>query len=232
MTTRALLVALMVAAVALPVGAVSGAPAAGPDGSQPTLQLQSQANASSNASFGTSVASFMQASTAEADGEVGQGMFLAHFNRSNASERPQVLDHRVSELRDRIETLRAQRAALLNDSNVTAADRARAARLSARIDALQASINGTERAGERAGLDVEALAVLREDAQNLSGQEIAEIATGLAGGGPPEDRGEGQGQPSDDGQADAGGPADDPGAEGNESDAGNDGDRSDGQPGG
>lgn len=217
MSTRPLVVVLLVAVVALPVGAVTGAPPAAPaDTGQPTLHSQSQSNASSNASFGTSVASFMQASTAEAQGEVGQGMFLAHFNRSDASERPQVLNHRVSELQTRIETLRDQRAALLADDKVTAADRARAARLSARIDALQGSINGTERAATRAGLDVEGLAVLREDASELSGPEIAEIATGLAGGGPPEDRG----------QPDAGG------VEGNETDSGNDDGRPDAPPGG
>lgn len=210
MSARPLLVVLLVVAVALPVGAVTGAPTADPaQAGQPTLQLQTQANGSTNASFGTSVASFMQASSAEAQGEVGQGMFLARFNRSNASERPDVVRNRVGELQTRIETLREQRAALLNDSNVTAADRAQAARLTARIDALQRSINGTQRAAERAGLDVAALDRLREDAENLTGQEIADLATGLVGGA-PEDRGEGQGDTA---------PPSDQGAAGNESNA-------------
>lgn len=217
MSTRPLLVVLLVAAVALPVGAVTGAPTVSQDAArQSTLQVQTQENASENASFGIAVASFAQASAAEAQGEVGQEMFEARFNRSNASERADVVHERVDELQATLETLRERRADLLSDDNVTIADRAEAARLTARIDALQRSINGTEVAAERAGLNVTALDILRNEASTLTGPEIAAIATGLIDAGPPDDRG-----PPEDGEA---GPSD-----GNETDAnGTDGTGSDG----
>lgn len=187
MTARPLLVALLVAAVALPVGAVTGAPTVAQVADrQQTVQVQTPGNASANASFGTTVASFMQASAAEAQGEVGQGMFQARFNQSSAAERPAVVRERVDELQARLESLRERRAALLNDTNVTVADRAKAARLTVRIDALQRSINGTARAAERAGLNLTALEMLRKNAGSLSGQEVAAIATGLVDAGPPE----------------------------------------------
>lgn len=186
MTLRTIIVALLVVAAGF-----GAAPAAG-FVSSGDAQVAA-ANSSANVSFGASVSSFMQASAADTEGEVDQGMFAASFNDSNESDRPEVVSERIDELEERLETLREERAELLDGTeggNLTVAERAKAARLNARIGALEESINGTAVAAERAGLNTTRLDELRTNASQLSGPEVAAIATGLVDTEAPEDRGE------------------------------------------
>lgn len=174
-------VALVVAAV--PAGALpaasSGAPAAAQSGSN-----------TSNATFGASVSAFMQASAADTEGEVEDGMFNARFENASEDRRTQLVQGRAANLDQRLERLRAERAELLNTTDGEApsvADRAKAARLSARINALEDAIDTTSVAAARAGVDVTRLDELRQNASELTGKEVADLARGLAGaGGPPE----------------------------------------------
>jgi hypothetical protein len=219
----AVLAALAVAAPAAagPLGPVAGATDAGVDAAA------SQANASeanaSNASLGASVSAFMQASAAETEGEVDDGMFTAAFNRSGERSRADLVTGRTNTLADRLETLQAERQELLErEGNLTVAERARAARLAARADALQNAINNTEQAAERAGVNADRFDELRENARNLSGPEVAEMATSLVenpGRGPGAAPGDGPEGAGADANVTDGGPPDDPGAGGNGTDA-------------
>ncbi len=211
MTGRSLLVVLVVVALAVPLGVATAAQSGPAATERPSPQVSPQANGSANATFGTAVASFMQASAAEAEGEVGQGMFLARFNRTDDAGRSAVVRRRVASLDDQLQRLRDRRDALLGDANVTAVERARAAGLGARIATLKQSVNGTAVAAERAGLNVTALDRLREDARNLTGQEVAAIATGLADGGPPFGEEDGDARDDGGGSPDGAGPPADAG---------------------
>lgn len=201
MTQRVAVVLLaVVAALAFAVPAAAGpvaqpsaddpGPAEQASAAQTAEAAQADANNTSNATLGASVSAFMQASAAETEGEVDDGMFAAAFNRSGESERADLVTSRTDELQERLESLRSQRAELLEgDDNLTVAERARAASLTARIDALEDSIGQTERAAEQAGVDSSELRELRTEARNLGGPEVAEMATDIATAGPPGDRG-------------------------------------------
>lgn len=203
-----LFVVLVLAVAAVPVGAVPSMAAGVGAAAQEGGQNGTNAN---NASLGASISGFMQASAANAEGEVEDKMFSARFETAPEQRRAAIVQGRVANLDDRLDRLREQRAELLNESDgePSVATRAKAARLTARINALQEAINTTSEAADRAGVNVTRLNELQENASQLSGPEVAELARGLAGTargppldgerGAPADRGNGDGQPDDTG---------------------------------
>lgn len=215
----ALLVVLAVVLATVPAGAL---PALSADASIAAQEGDRNASNASNASFGASVSGFMQASAADAEGDVEDGMFNARFNGASAENRKDLVRGRANNLEKRLEQLREQRAELLNetDGEPTTAERAKAARLTARINALEESIDTTSTAADRAGVRVQQLQELRTQASELNGSDVSELARGLAGvGKAPGERGrsdqhrtgsdgEAQGNSSDDSPS---GPGDNPG---------------------
>lgn len=206
-----LFVVVAVVLAAVPAGALTAM-------SADTGTTASDHSNASNASMGANVSAFMQASTADAEGEVDDGMFNARFEDAPGERRSELVRGRAANLEERLETLRAERAALLNetDGTPTVAERAKAARLSAQIDALENAVNTTSTAADRAGVDLSRLDELRQGASTLKGQAVAELATGMAGKGPWSD----DGSPGRSGDAGNGsqGNVSDPGDRGNESD--------------
>jgi hypothetical protein len=170
-----LLLALAVIAVATMGGAVAD-----------THDTETGANAAGgNASVGAEVSSFMQASTAEAEGEVDDGMFEASLRRTDdPEERRRIVENRTRRLEDRQQRLEERRASIGRDGTVR--DRALAVGVAVGADRLEESVNETEPVAESVGVDTERLHELRTNARNLSGGEVAELARGLAG--PPADR--------------------------------------------
>lgn len=238
-----LLVVVAVVVATVPAGALPALSA-----SAGTATAQDGGVNASNASLGASISGFMQASAADTEGEVEDEMFSARFDNASEQRRADLVENRAGTLEQRLDRLREQRAELLNETageHPSVADRAKAARLTARIHALQESIDTTSEAADRAGVDVELLDELRRNAAELTGQEVAELARGLAGtergrpgglvGGPASDRGNGPMANGSNGNATDGapsGPNVDPGnSDGNTTDSGNgnpDGDGSDG----
>lgn len=189
MTNRTGLATILVVAAVVVATVPAGALPAMSAGAG-TATAQEGGSNTSNASLGASISGFMQASAADTEGEVEDGMFSARFDNSAQERRADLVKNRAGTLDDRLDRLRAQRAELLNESDgekPSVADRAKAARLTARIHALQESINTTSEAADWAGVDVALLDELRRNAAELSGQEVAELARGLAGTerGPP-----------------------------------------------
>jgi hypothetical protein len=129
----------------------------------------------------------MQASAADAEGDVEDGMFTARFNNASAERRTDVVRARAASLESRLGQLRTERDELLasSDGDPTVAQRAKAARLTARINAMQESINTTSAAAERAGVSTETLLQLRTEAADLVGPDVAALARSLAGIGHP-----------------------------------------------
>ncbi|MFB6170915.1 MAG: hypothetical protein ABEJ23_00150 [Haloarculaceae archaeon] len=125
----------------------------------------------------------MQASAAQAQGSVENGMWTAGFERADAEHRTQMVQQRSDALGRKLDRLRTERADLLNqsDGTVTARDRARAAQLLARIESLQAAVNDTQTAAKTAGVDASRLDEIRTGARNLTGPEVSEMARGPAG---------------------------------------------------
>lgn len=207
------------AALLVLAGIVVATPAAGLAAQEATPILDN----GSDDGFGSAVSSFMQASAAETEGRVDNGMWAAGLNRAEATDRPGMVHARADVLERRLDRLEQERADLLNDTDgeITVGDRAKAARLAARAAALRAAINETEAAAATVGVDLSRLDVLRTQAKNLTGPEVAALATNLTGdpgSGPPDDVGRDSGS---DGVEDRSGGADDgdPGQSGNANDS-------------
>jgi hypothetical protein len=178
MRTNAVAAGLLVALAVLAVATMGGAVA-------DTHTTETGANASSgNASVGAEVSSFMQASTAEAEGEVDDGMFEAALNRTeDPEERRQLVENRTQRLEERQQRLEERRADIRNSGGVR--NRALAVRVAVGATQLSESVNETEPVAASVGVNTTRLEQLRTNARNLSGGEVAELARGLAG--PPAD---------------------------------------------
>lgn len=165
-------------------------------------------NESETAGMGTQLTAFLQSSSAAANDSVENGMWQARFDQANASVRAQLVTDRTGSLESRLDQLRAQNETLQtqyeNGSLTQSAYVAQQSQLNARIDALRTAINDTDEAAQAAGVNDSRLGTLRGNANNLTGQQVAGVATGL-GGGPPGTV-SGQGSPNGTGPPDETGP--------------------------
>ncbi|MFC4543966.1 hypothetical protein ACFO5R_18725 [Halosolutus amylolyticus] len=147
----------------------------------------------------TTVSTFMQASTADAENTVDEGMFEARYEAADderkaavVAERTDALEAKLAALEDERQTLRDQRDDLSNGQY-----RARMAKLTVEIAGLERSIEQTSPRAAEAGVDEKRLETLQQNASDLVGPEVAEMARGMPGTdrvpgqGPPDDRGAG-----------------------------------------
>jgi hypothetical protein len=185
-------VGMLVAVLLLATVAVGGVIA---QTEQPTNETTER----NNASFGATVSSFMQASSAEAEGEVDDGMFEASLSRAESlEERRTLLEERQERLEERKQRLANRRADFSTDGEPDVRSRAVATHVSAGASELEQSVNRTEHVAREVGVDTARLEQIRTEARNLSGTEVAELARGLAG--PP---GGERGRPETPGNGDA-----------------------------
>lgn len=177
-----LVVALLAVAAAVVV-----APAVGTVGTATLQSGNGSDNASdagaSEASLGAQLSGFMQASSADADGSVDTSMWAAQYNDTNGSAKQRLVKNRVTRLDGRLDRLEARMTALEaaheNGTLPEPAYVAQASHLTARIDALKTAINQTDAAAAQAGVEDSRLDRLRQNASELSGREVAEVARGL-----------------------------------------------------
>lgn len=138
-----------------------------------------------NASFGAEVSSFMQANDVEAQDEVDRGMFNASLQRAEtAEERRAIVEERTERLQRRHERLQELRENVSTDAP-SPADVAVATRVDVGASSLERSANETERVARGVGVNTERLETIRQNASQLRGPEVAELARSV--GGPPED---------------------------------------------
>lgn len=140
--------------------------------------------------LGAEVSAFVHSSAADARDAVVDGMADAAYRSAPPAERPAVVENHSDRLAERLDELRDERAALAEENNSSTAREARLAAIATRISNVERALNTTEERAIETGVDTEALAELRANASELSGEEVAEIARGLAGvdtpPGPPE----------------------------------------------
>lgn len=208
--TRAvtLSVVLVVSAVAI-AGPAAGADLVGLVGSAEDVEAESEE------SMGANVSAFMQASDADASHAVESGMFVAAYENGDNETRERVVLERTGELAERVAELEAEYRRLQEESDEMneVAYQARMTRIAVQLDALYQAVNETEPRARQAGVDTSQLNEIRESASNMTGEEIAEIASEMAGveppRGPPEDvPGNGAGQGSNGQAGDAGNASD------------------------
>jgi len=172
---------------------------------------------SNSTGVGTQLTAFLQSSSAAANDSVENGMWNAQFQRSNASRQAQLVANRTGALEQRLERLQRQnesiQAAYANGSLSQPAYIARQSQLTARIEGLRAAVNDTDAAATEAGVDDSRLETLRRNASELSGPQVATVASGL-GNGPPANRPTDTGPPSN--ETDTASPPEDAGPPGNE----------------
>lgn len=131
--------------------------------------------------FGADISAFMQSSVADVSSSVDEGMWMAEFQRADSPQREQLVRQRTTALESRVERLETRRRELLNqtDGDITVRDRAKAARLAARIENLEQAIDHTRQTASVAGIDSAKLEQLRSRASNLDGDRVAGVARGL-----------------------------------------------------
>lgn len=227
-----LAVALALTAAAAPVATAGlGSGLAGP--------AQTDTNASSAADEtppGAQLAGVVGAQGASITGDVANRSLSVRLQAAGGpnatggvvAEEVDALDARLANLTERKERLvRAHE----NGSMTTGEFHARLATVAQQIRAVEQVLNTTERAAEglptavreKRGIDASAIETLRQNARNMSGQEVAEAARAIAGrnrsaNAPGADRGQGVGPggtpagPGNSGQAGAPGNGSDPDA--------------------
>lgn len=136
--------------------------------------------AEANDSFGAEVSSFMQASSAETENEVEEGMFQASMRRADEEERRTLIEERKQRLAERHARLQERREEIASDES-EAKNRAVATRVVVGAEGLERSVDSTREHAEQVGVDTADLEALRDMATELNGREVAGWARGLAG---------------------------------------------------
>lgn len=142
----------------------------------------------------TDVSTFMQSSAVDTANTVESGMVAAKYERADEDDRPDIVLERTGELEERVAELRSERADLQDgkDDLHPGEYRAKITQLTVEIQSLERSIDRTEQRAAETGVDDQRLEELRQNASELTGQEMTAIARGLAGpdgtsgGGPPD----------------------------------------------
>lgn len=134
-----------------------------------------------NESFGEEVSSFMQASVADTETEVDEGMFQASMRRAETvEERRQLVEERQERLAERQAVLQERREEISPDEP-DAKNRAVATRVQVGAEGIERSVETTREHAVRAGVGTDQLEQLRERAGELRGQEVAEWARNMTG---------------------------------------------------
>lgn len=199
-TVVAVVVLLGVAGAVLPTVAATTADA--PAQADETNATATETNASEedgndSSAFGDQMTAFMQSSASETNDTVESGMWAAGFERANESGQARLATDHTNDLESRLDALREQNKTLTEQYENGTINHsvyvAQLSRLSGRIAALRTSINDTDRATKKAGVNQTRLDTLRNDARNMSGPQTAGVARGVVAGGqePPDDRGGG-----------------------------------------
>jgi hypothetical protein len=146
------------------------------------------ADPGTNASFGAEVSAFMQASDAEAESEVDDGMFDAALNRTeDPSERRALVERRAQRLEERQQELRSQRETLETGPPERGGDpraHAVAARVAVGAAGLERAANETAAVAVETGVDTAPIEEIRSNARGFRGPDIEELTPDVAG--PPD----------------------------------------------
>jgi hypothetical protein len=182
------LVALMASAVAVPVGA-AGLPA------QADAQANSSTDASADVAPGEQFAGVVGVTEAEFEGEMAERTFGVKIaQQASADAKSDVVAEQLTDVEQRIDDLeqREQRLQEARENGsitegefrsemaVVAAEKKTAARLAGHGEAAASGLPADTLADR--GIDVEAIATLRDRANAIGGENASEIARPIAGG--------------------------------------------------
>ncbi|WP_327051110.1 hypothetical protein [Halomicrococcus gelatinilyticus] len=143
-----------------------------------------QANQTTNESLGAEISSFMQVSSAEAQGAVDTGMWVAEYNASgNQSAKQSLVDQQVTTLGRELDTLQREKQAIITayrNGNITRVEyKAQMSSIIGRIQSVQQAINETEPRARAVGADVRAVTALSNRTNATVGPEVAAVAQSL-----------------------------------------------------
>lgn len=177
MTARSVVLALVLVVVAAAVGVGAAAPT---DTPTPTP------TAAEPETLGAQVSSFMAASVAQTDGSVENGMWVAAYeNASDNATRRALVQSRVGSLNATIQSLQAERQALIVGYQNGTLDRtqfqARMANVVGQLAALGESIEAADERGRAVGVNATRLETLRTQARELGGGAVSAVARNLTG---------------------------------------------------
>lgn len=180
------------------------------------FQLSNSSNSSVNVSPGARLAGIIGVQEAEIKGAIDERVFTIQLSTAaNETDKARIVGNQLSSIQNRLEALKNQKQALeqakANGNISTNQYKARLTALAAKIQSVKQLTNQSESAAlnlptelrERNGINITAIQTLKQDANDLSGPEVAQIARQIAGpdvgksiaskkaserAGPPDDR--------------------------------------------
>ncbi|WP_265110121.1 hypothetical protein [Halosolutus halophilus] len=166
-----------------------------PIGSGAVASAITEDESSDETETNTTVSTFVQASTADAENSIEEGMVEARYETADNETKAEIVAERTDELEDSLEDLETEREALRDqrDEMSHGQYQARLARLTVEIIGLEQAIEKNGPRAAETGVDEERLRTLKNNASELAGKEVAEMARGMVG----PDRVPGQGPPDD-----------------------------------
>lgn len=132
---------------------------------------------------GQDVTTFMHTSTTDTENTVESEMFEARYENADNDTQTTLVDDRADGLATKLESLENERDELRDrkDELSQSEYQARMTRLTVEITALERSIERTKPLAADTNVGINRLQTIHQSAAELAGQQIAEIARGLAG---------------------------------------------------
>ena len=134
------------------------APVAGGGGDQSTDHLEAS---------NQSVSEFIHSSSTATERSLESELVDAAIENASAEERTEIIDNRTDELKDRLDRLETDQAALDDTALSTPEQQTQAIQLSAELDSLERSIDRVEAHANETGVEDQRLPELRSDVADL-----------------------------------------------------------------
>lgn len=177
--TRSVVLLVAVALVGLTVAPVASGAFASAIGTDGTTEQSDEEEVTA----GQSVSTFMQSSAADTSNTVESEMFEAKYEDADNETRKALVDDRADGLEATLESLENERDELREQEDELSESQyqARMTRLTVEITALERSVEQTQPFALDTDVGLDRLESIRENAAELSGEQIADIAKQLVG---------------------------------------------------
>ncbi|TYL40066.1 hypothetical protein CV102_00340 [Natronococcus pandeyae] len=177
--TRSVVLLVAVALVGLTVAPAASGAFAGAIGADSTTEQPDEEEVAP----GQSVSTFMQSSAADTSNTVESEMFEAKYEDADNETRKTLVDERADGLEATLESLENERDELQEQEDELSEPQyqARMTRLTVEITALERSVEQTQPFALDTDVGLDRLESIRENAAELSGEQIADIAKQLVG---------------------------------------------------
>lgn len=197
MRTRTLVIAAVAVVTLAAAGGVAAAQNASDNTSDNTTDVEADADV--EMSFGEQISILVHNHQTEVSHTVENAAFDVAFERDAET----AVEERAQQLQERVQKAEQKKAEIREKVESGEMSEGRAmvekAKLSTEADAVNSSADSVIGKAEEQGINVSAVETLKQNASELSGEEVSRIARSIAGPGVAEDRRPDQAGPPEDG---------------------------------